>query len=267
MIINKILTVGFVLVTMMLTAQNNASIIHEGHYQGKNLYVQNPFADAGIGFCVIKVTVNGDVTTDQINSSAFEIDFTNLNLQIGDPVTIKIAHKLNCSPKVLNPEVLRPRSTFETVSISAGDDKILKWKTTGEQGKLTYLIEQYRWNKWIKIGEFDGEGTPSENSYEFKVSPHSGQNKFRVKQIDYTGRPRMSQSTKYSDPSIPEAAIVCPKCKDLEFSHETLFEIFDTYGNLVKKGFGKIIKVDNLKKGLYYVNYDSKTGEVWNKKK
>ena len=59
MIINKILTVGFVLLTMMLTAQNNASIIHEGHYQGKNLYVQNPFADAGIGFCVIKVTVNG----------------------------------------------------------------------------------------------------------------------------------------------------------------------------------------------------------------
>ena len=102
MVINKILTAGLVLLTMVLTAQNNASIIHEGHYQGKNLYVQNPFADAGIGFCVIKVTVNGDVTTDQINSSAFEIDFTNLNLQIGDPVTIKIAHKLNCSPKVLS---------------------------------------------------------------------------------------------------------------------------------------------------------------------
>jgi len=265
MMINKILTIGFVLLTLITTAQNETSIIHEGHYQGKNLYVQNPFAGSGVGFCVIKVTVNGDVTTDQINSSAFEIDFTNLNLQVGDPVTVKIAHKLDCLPKVLNPEVLRPRSTFETVSISVGDDKVLKWKTTGEQGKLTYIVEQYRWNKWIKVGEVDGEGTASENSYEFKVTPHSGENKFRVKQVDYTGRPRMSQSTKFSDPSIPEASILTPKSKVLEFSHETLFEIFDTYGNLVKKGFGKNINVENLKKGLYYVNYDSQTGEVWNK--
>jgi len=267
MMINNLFAIVLMLLSITTTAQNETSIIHEGHYQGKNLYVQNPFAGSGVGFCVIKVTVNGDVTTDQINSSAFEIDFTNLNLQVGDPVTVKIAHKLDCLPKVLNPEVLRPRSTFETVSIKVGDDKVLKWNTTGEQGKLTYIIEQYRWNKWIKVGEVDGIGTASENSYEFKVTPHSGENKFRVKQVDYTGRPRMSQSTKYSDPSIPEAAIICPKCKDLEFSHETLFEIFDTYGNLVKKGFGKIIKVENLKKGLYYVNYDSKTGEVWNKKK
>ena len=42
--------------------------------------------------------------------------------------------------------------------------------------------------------------------------------------------------------------------------------IYDTYGNLVKKGFGKSISVDNLDKGLFYVNYDSKTGEVVNKK-
>jgi len=48
-------------------AQNETSIVHEGHYQGKNLYVQNPFAGSGVGFCVIKVTVNGDVTTDQIS--------------------------------------------------------------------------------------------------------------------------------------------------------------------------------------------------------
>lgn len=262
----RLLVIGLFLLSMVASAQNEQSIIHEGHYQGKNLYVQNPFASSGVGFCVIKVTVNGDVTTDQINSSAFEIDFTNLNLQVGDPVTVKIAHKENCLPKVLNPEVLRPRSTFETVNINVGGDKILKWKTSGEQGKLTYIIEQYRWNKWIKVGEVDGIGTAIENSYEFKITPHSGENKFRVKQIDYTGRPRMSPSAKYSDPSIPEASITCSKCKELEFTEETLFEIFDTYGNLVKKGFGKVIKVDNLKKGLYYVNYDSKTGEVWNKK-
>lgn len=264
----KLLTIGlFTLVASLGFSQGNeTSIIHEGHYQGKNLYVQNPFAGSGVGFCVIKVTVNGDVTTDQINSSAFEIDFTNLNLKVGDPVSVKIFHKLDCLPKVLNPEVLKPKSTFETTNINVSDDKVLHWTTTGEQGKLTYIVEQYRWNKWIKVGEVEGDGTAGEHSYEFKIAPHSGENKFRVKQVDYTGRPRISPSAKYTDPSIPPVEILSLRSKNLEFSAETLFEIIDIYGNLVKKGFGKEINVENLKKGLYYVNFDNQTGVEWNKK-
>lgn len=252
--------------TLILGQNNETSIIHEGHYQGKNLYVQNPFSGSGVGFCVIAVYVNGDVTTDQVNSSAFEIDFSNLSLKEGSPVTVKIQHKLDCLPKVLNPEVLRPRSTFETISININEDEVLRWKTSGEQGKLTYVIEQYRWSKWVKAGEVDGSGDPGTHSYDFKISPHSGDNKYRVKQIDYTGKPRISPSTDFSS-NIAAISIPNPRVKDkLEFTGETLYEIYDTYGNLVKKGFGQNIGVTNLKKGLYYINYDSKTGEVVNKK-
>ena len=252
--------------TLILGQNNETSIIHEGHYQGKNLYVQNPFSGSGVGFCVIAVYVNGDVTTDQVNSSAFEIDFSNLSLKVGSPVTVKIQHKLDCLPKVLNPEVLRPRSTFETISININEDEVLQWKTSGEQGKLTYIIEQYRWSKWVKAGEVDGSGDPGTHSYDFKISPHSGDNKYRVKQIDYTGKPRISPSTDFSS-DIVAISIPNPRVKDkLEFTGETLYEIYDTYGNLVKKGFGQNIGVTNLKKGLYYINYDSKTGEVVNKK-
>lgn len=247
-------------------AQNEASIVHEGHYQGKNLYVQNPFAGSGVGFCVIKVTVNGDVTTDQISSSAFEIDFGNLNLQLGDPVVVKIVHKTDCLPKVLNPEVLKPKSTFETTSIAVEGGKTLKWSTTGELGKLTYIVEQYRWNKWIKVGEVDGIGTPGANNYEFQVELHSGENKFRVKQIDYSGKPNISPPAKV-DSDAPKLALISDKSSDVEFTGTTLYEIFDTYGNMVKKGYGQKIDCSNLEKGLYYVNYDNTTGDVWNKNK
>ncbi len=252
---------------LLLAQGNETSIIHEGHYQGKNLYVQNPFSGSGVGFCVIAVYVNGDVTTDQVNSSAFEIDFSNLSLSIGSSVIVKIQHKLDCLPKVLNPEVLLPRSTFETLSIEITDDEILKWSTSNEQGKLTYIIEQYRWSKWVKVGEIDGLGETADHQYDFKITPHSGENKFRVKQIDYTGKPRISPSTTFIDPNLAVITIPNQKVKDnLEFTGETLYEIFDTYGNLVKKGFGQSIGVVNLKKGLYYVKYDAKTGEVVNKK-
>ena len=61
------LLILFLILTSLVSGQNNeTSIIHEGHYQGKNLYVQNPFSGSGVGFCVIAVYVNGDVTTDLI---------------------------------------------------------------------------------------------------------------------------------------------------------------------------------------------------------
>src|SRR5688572_31983204 len=116
------------------------NIILEGNYQGKNLYVQNPFAGSGVGFCVQKVEVNGQVTTDEINSSAFEIDFNNYQFKIGDKITVKITHKDDCKPKVLNPEVLKPKSTFEMITMKLESDGALKWSTKNETGKLPFII-------------------------------------------------------------------------------------------------------------------------------
>src|SRR3954471_6660023 len=92
--------------TSRLISQSNV-IVLEGNYQGKNLYVQNPFGSGGVGFCVTEVKVNGNITTDEIPSSAFEIDMKPHKLNIGDKVEVKIFHKEDCKPKVLNPEVLK----------------------------------------------------------------------------------------------------------------------------------------------------------------
>ena len=262
---NRFLFIGLLFLTLISVAQDKGVIVLEGHYQGVDLYVQNPYGSSGVGFCAYKVTINDNVTTDQVESSAFIIDFTTQGLKVGDPVVVKIFHKTDCQPKVLNPEVLRPKSTFETKSIKVGDDQVLRWTTTGEQGKLTYNIEQYRWNKYVKVGEVEGKGTSGENKYEFKITPTSGENKFRVVQIDYTGKKRMSPKATYESKTKP-IDLVASKSKTLDFTGETMFEVWDTYGNLVKKGFGKNPNVDNLKKGLYYVNFDNKTGVVWNKK-
>ena len=93
------------------------------------------------------------MTTDQVNSSAFEMTFqTPFKRRC---VNVRIQHKSDCLPKVLNPEVLRPKSTFENLSISVDKDQILHWKTKKEQGN-SLTFGQYRWNKWVKIGELMG---------------------------------------------------------------------------------------------------------------
>jgi hypothetical protein len=250
----------FVLLIALFALNVNAGVIVlEGHYQGKNLYVQNPFAGTGVGFCTFEVTINGEVTTDEVNSSAFEIDFANFQLKVGDPVIVKIKHKDDCKPKVLNPEVLKPKSTFEVVNMSINKEGSFEWTTKGETGKLAFIVEQFRWNKWIKVGEVDGSGTSAENKYDFKITPHSGENKFRVKQVDYSGRPRYSQASRYVS-TVGEVSFSPIKVKtELIFTGETLFEVYDSYGNIVKKGFGEKVDASNLKKGIYYLNYDNKT--------
>ena len=71
-------------------------MVLEGTYQGRNLYVQNPFASSGVGFCVVSVEVNGQTSIDEINSSAFEIDFLSYQLKKGQPVQVKIEYKSDC---------------------------------------------------------------------------------------------------------------------------------------------------------------------------
>ena len=241
-------------------------IILEGNYQGKNLYVQNPFGSGGVGFCVTEVLVNGNITTDETNSSAFEIDFKPHKLAIGEKVEIKIKHKEDCKPKVLNPEVLKPKSTFEVISMTVEKDGTVKWSTKSETGKLAFAVEQFRWNKWVKVGEVDGKGTPVTNSYEFKITPHSGKNQIRVRQTDYSGQPRLSKPVDFAS-DVPDIAFAPIKVsKDISFvagdkPFETMYEIYDQYGNVVKRGFGSTVDASNLAKGGYFLNYDNKMGE------
>ncbi len=255
----------FSLLIICLTAftANAGQIVLEGNYMGKNVFVKNPFGGAGVGFCVFEVTVNGKLDPAEVNQSAFEVDFSTHNLKLGDPVVINIKHKDDCAPEVLNPEVLKPKSTFNAKSISFTDDGILEWTTDNENGQLDYIVEQFRWNKWVKLGEVKGEGTPGVHNYSFKITPHSGENKVRVKQTDFTGRPRYSKSATYNA-TVPAVTLDDDKFRgQIEFKGgETLYELYDRYGTIVKKGFGSTVNVENLEKGLYYVSFDNTTKDI-----
>ncbi|NQY11024.1 MAG: hypothetical protein HRT71_16130 [Flavobacteriales bacterium] len=90
-----------------------------GIYGKKNLYVLNPYAsDADIKkedkdklYAVQKVIVNNIVTSDNLNESAFEIDFSNIELGLkkGSSVSILIIHLNGRNPKVLNLGVIQEK--------------------------------------------------------------------------------------------------------------------------------------------------------------
>lgn len=241
-------------------------IVLDGHYQGRDIYVQNPFSSSGVGFCVYEVRVNNEVTTDEVNSSAFAIDFNMLNLSIGDPLSIEIVHKEGCEPLIINPEVLKPISTYEMVSIGVDKNNMLTWITKNESGKLPFVIEQYRWNKWVKVGEVSGNGTEMENKYQFKLVPNSGENKVRVKQTDSTNKPRYSEVAAFKSKVYEVSFSPVKVKKEIIFNHTTMYEVYNMYGNIVMRGYDKNVDVSSLQKGKYYLNYDNKFGDTFEKK-
>jgi len=249
------------------TAFSNASVlIVEGKYQQKNLYIQNGFSSNGVGFCAYEVKVNGQVTTDEVNSSAFEIDFTPFKFKAGDKITIEIGHKNGCIPKVLNPEAIKPRPTYDLLSIDINKDAVLTWGTKNELGSLPYVVEQFKWNKWVYVGEVNGDGTPQQHLYTFKVIPSSGENRFRVKQVGYGGIPRYSKEVMYNSLMDKPSFKVESDNKSVSFSNETAFEVYDYYGNVLKKGFGSSVDIASLVKGKYYLCYDNVVTEIEKKR-
>lgn len=252
----------FLTVFMFFTYTTYADVSIEGSYQGKNLYVQNPMSPDGFGFCATKVLVNNNIMPGNIARSAFEIDFSQFGLKVGDHVMIVIKSGDDCSPKILNPEVLLPQSTFQVTTMSVTNDGDVKWTTTGEQGVLPYEIEQYRWNRWVNVGEVQGTGKAGPNTYEYKITPHSGENKVRVIQKDYTGKKRKSPEKSFTS-TVPVVNMYPKKVKKyINFTADnepagTRYEIYDAYGNIVKKGFGKKVDCSNLHKGAYYINFDN----------
>jgi hypothetical protein len=236
----------------------------KGTYQGENLYVKNPFAASGVGFCVYEVAVNGATSTDEINSSAFEIDLSVYGFRLGDDVAVAIRYKEDCLPKVLNPDVLSPKATFTVKNIKVDGDK-LTWNTTNESGKLAFIIEQFRWNKWVKVGEVEGAGSPEPHDYSVNVRLHSGENRFRVRQTDTKNKTRLSPEAT----AVSKQAVVTfsPDRVDdvITFSAATMYEIYDEYGSIVFKGYGTTVKVTGLQKGKYYINYDNQMGRFTKK--
>ena len=139
----KIIASLFILVNCSMLEAGEINI--EGNFMGKNIFVANPYKSSNnVGFCVTEVFVNGKLTTDEIQQSSFEIDLLSLQLVVGQKVSIKIKHNDGCKPRVVNPEDLKPRATFEVIpgSMKISKDGMFTWSTKNETGKLSFIVEQ-----------------------------------------------------------------------------------------------------------------------------
>ncbi len=233
-----------------------AQIQLSGIYKGKNLYVQNPFSGNMKDFCTLEVYVNGTMVKSKPQSSAYEIDLSHLKLN--DPVVVKIVHKDDCKPKVLNPQVIRKLSDFGFVSFT-GDQYNIAWSTKGETIGGVHYLEHYSKGAWITLFEISGHTTSSIANYKHSVKHHSGLNKYRVRYLSKSHRVTFSKEIEYTSDVEPITFYPKRVSKNITLSRSSSYEIMDAFGSKVKEGKGKLIDCSSLKSGFYYLNINNQT--------
>ena len=150
-------------------------------------------------------------------------------------------------------------TVIETVDIQVSSSGLLTWKTTNEQGKLPFEVQQFKWNKWVKVGEVMGSGTSVKNEYSFQTNMVSGVNRYRVAQKSQEGKTKKSPEVEGLSDKEKVSYSYDKKSKSLNFSAETNYELYNVYGQIIKRGFGKSVDMSTLSKNEYYVSFDADT--------
>ncbi|MEW6469112.1 MAG: hypothetical protein AB1458_09320 [Bacteroidota bacterium] len=256
----KPLLLCFLLLSSACMAQDVKTLVNINYF-GKNVFIQNQ--KEGSGFCVSKVMANGVSASEaEVSVAVIEIKLRDMGMKEGAPVKIEIWHKPGCAPKVISGNTA-PKKELEIFSVAIDAKGHLHWKTRNEAWKLYYIVEQYRWNKWIKLGELEAKGGEGEQEYSYPLVLNSGINKVRIKYFDLNAKPHYSKIVEFVS-DVKEVTIAQPadlnKVKgQIVFSEPTFFEIYDEFGLVIKKGTAQSIDCTLFQKGTYYLNFDNQT--------
>jgi hypothetical protein len=150
--------------------------------------------------------------------------------------------------------------TCKILSVKVDNAGTLVWTVKNGPGKKPFIIEDFRWNKWIKVGEVESVGTAGIQTYSFRIIPHSGENQMKVTRGEELFT---SKEIKWIAADIPVVKLTLQKqIKEIQFTHDTMFEILDANGNRVKRGFGPKVSYKDIPAGTYTLNYDNSTTEL-----
>ena len=227
-----------------------------GVYKGKNLYVQNPFSGNMKDFCTIGIYVNGKLVKSNPQSSAYEIDLS--FLKIDEVVSIKIIHKDDCKPKILNPQVIRSLDAFQFVSTIV-DQQNISWSTKGETSGGAHYVEQFSKGSWVPLKDLEGHVLEGISNYKVPIKHHAGLNKYRVKYLSKTHHVTFSKEVEFLSDIEPVTFYPKRVTSDIYISRKVNYEILDQYGTIIKSGNDIKIDCSSLKPGFYYLNIDNIT--------
>ncbi len=230
-----------------------------GVYQGKTLFIQNPFNPKTRSYCIDKIYINKTPLDINYKLSAIKLDFENVDLFT--PITLRIQHKDTvCLPTIINPEAILFHTIFRFTEVTIADSA-LTWSTKGERGVGSFEIERLDGIYWIQREIIEAKGIYEGTSYSIFPRLEDGANQFRIKYNFPRGsRSGYLYSWEVDYDYYPEPVEFKPKSAKtrLYLSRPASYKIYNAGSEIVLEGAGSEIDVTVLRKGQYVIYFDDK---------
>ncbi len=249
-----LLYISFVLFSA--SSLSSQSIQLNGIYNGKNLFLTNP-SFGNSGFCVDSIIINHQHSKDELNSNAIEIDFSLMNIKAQSTVEVIIYHKKACTPQIMNPDAIKQQFNFTIDGVKVNKNQTISWKINGKADVDSFSVQQFKWKKWLLLGKVEYKQGVSD--YSAPVRVHSGYNMFRICKSNGNV---CSANAKFTSTAKAVSILDPTPSLQINFSAETIYELYDNKGILIEAGEGKEIPLKGLPKGEYWVNFDNKTEKI-----
>ncbi|ELR73233.1 hypothetical protein C900_04744 [Fulvivirga imtechensis AK7] len=249
---------GFISIWLLIaTVAYGGEIVLSGTYMGKPVFVQNPFNHSRNSFCTDAVYVNDRKLFEAPQISAFKIDLSYLKME--DLVVIRIVFSDGCQPRVVNPQVIQPRSNFKFIT-SQSDNSSISWTTAGELSGGQFEVEKFLADKdkWESFKSVRARGNQETNQYAIGALHQTGENRYRIRYEAPDGIVTYSVEVSYTSSYHPITFYPAIATTKITLSDTTSYSITDSYGKLVKKGEGREILVYDLNPGEYYLNIQNR---------
>lgn len=158
-------------------------------------------------------------------------------------------------------------TTVKFASFEITNDTLMNWRSSETKATVYYIIQQFRWNRWVDWDTLKSTPGRDSASYSFNIVKytHEGINKFRVRAVNELVT-MLSYSKALSFTSTkPKARLIAKqyslKNHIIDFGRNECYELYDKNGQLIKKGYTQLVGVSELLKGSYFLNYDNITAE------
>ena len=219
----------------------------------KALYFQNPLVEDLNNYCVDSVYLNSQKIQLNFHLAAFMIELERFGLRIGDSVNIVVYHKSGCKPKLLTNNHLPRYFPFVSVEIKIDGDYSIQMKKEDFQ----YIQPQiYIWNKWLNLDSIVSNQLDSFSRMEGKFWLPFGKHNARIAAYNQQGYAAYSKEFIVEGSSKPNSYELVHQSKKIRFIRSSHYEIYNTYGVRLLKGYDSHIDVKGLNKGVYYLNYE-----------
>jgi hypothetical protein len=260
---------NFCLLITVMSAFCSFSAIMQftGYYNGKNLFIENPYIESLKERCITNVYVNSKHLLDHPKESICEVNLS--GFKVGDTLTFRVYHKDGYTPILVNKHEIEPNTNhFKFIKMTVTETTI-SWESKGESVVGKYSVEQHINGQWVTIQNVKAKGTLSVNTYSSPSHTLSGDNKYRIKYKASGGL--VVTSDEFFFHSSKTSVVFYPK-RVVDFitfesdnHREVEFTVLDNTGHPLIEGKSLLVDCRRLAVGYYIIRYENKEERFYKK--